>query len=149
MHRGLSTALIIPVLDEEQTIGSVLDGVDRALIDLLIVVDNGSTDRSADLAIAHGARLFKEPRRGYGSACLRGLAECHGSDLILFMDGDGSDDPEEIPRLLDAFLKQGADLVIGSRVLGECERGALTPTQRFGNALTCALLRLFWGQRAG
>jgi rSAM/selenodomain-associated transferase 1 len=148
MHRGLSTALIIPVLDEEQTIGSVLDGIDRSLIDSLIVVDNGSTDRSADLAVAHGAHVFKEPRRGYGSACLRGLSECRGSDLILFMNGDGSDAPEEIPRLLDAFLKRGADLVIGSRVRRKREPGALTPAQRFGNALTCVLLRLFWKQRA-
>ncbi len=148
MYRGHSTALIIPVLNEEETIGDVLDGIDRSLIDSLIVVDNGSTDRSAALAAAKGARLFKEPKLGYGSACLRGLAECRASNLILFMDGDGSDDPAEIPHLLEAICEQNADLVIGSRALGECEPGALTPVQRFGNALTCSLLRLFWGIRA-
>lgn len=145
--RGLRVAVIIPALDEEGAIGAVVGAVDRAVVDRVIVVDNGSSDATAQRARAAGAEVLREPRRGYGSACLRGIGAVPRADLIVFLDGDGSDRPQEIPALLAHLLDSSGDLVIGSRVLGDGEAGALTPLQRFGNALTCSLLRLLWGQR--
>lgn len=149
MHRGRHVALIIPALDEQAAIGPVLDAVDREIVDVLIVVDNGSTDDTRAVAAAHGAAVLNEPRRGYGSACLRGIAHAadHGADLLVFLDGDGSDDPREIAALLDAMAAAEADMIIGSRVLGGAEPGALTPIQAFGNWLTCELVAAFWGVR--
>lgn len=139
-------AVIIPALDEEEAIGPVLAAIDRSLVDTVVVGDNGSRDRTAEVARAGGAVVVHEPRRGYGSACLRAIAEVRDHDILVFLDADGADDPEEIPRVL-APLATGADLVIGSRVLGEVESGALTPVQRFGNALACGLVHAFWGVR--
>ena len=139
--------LIIPALDEEASIGAVLAAVDRALVDDVIVVDNGSRDATATRASAAGACVVTEPRRGYGSACLCGIAAARDAGIFLFMDGDGSDDPREAERLLDAMRDRGIELVIGSRTRGEAEPGALTPVQAFGNALTCWLVRLFWKVR--
>lgn len=147
MYEGLSVGLIIPALDEEESIGSLLAEVDRGLVDEVTIGDNGSRDRTAERARAAGARVVGEERRGYGSACLKAIAESPRTDVLVFMDGDGSDDPREIPSLLEPFVREGADLVIGSRVLGGGGRGALTPVQVFGNALTCALVRLLWGVR--
>ncbi len=139
--------LVIPALDEAATIGDVVAAVDRTLVDWVIVADNGSRDETAARAAAAGARVVCEPRRGYGRACRRALAEAPPWDIVVFLDGDGSDDPREIPRLLQALHEQDADLVIGSRVLGRAEPGALTLVQRLGNALTCSLVRLLWGAR--
>ncbi len=141
-------ALIIPVLNEEAAIGPTLDALRGAALDQLIVVDNGSTDRTAEVARAHGAEVVAEPRRGYGSACLAGMAALRPEiTVVAFMDGDGSDDPADLPRLLDPILRGEAEMVLGSRVLGSLEAGALTPQQRFGNALATGLLRLFHGAR--
>ena len=147
MYHGRTVTLVIPALDEEASISDVLDGVDRSLVDTIIVADNGSTDSTAERARAHGAVVVREARRGYGSACLTALREVADHDIFVFMDADGSDDPTEIDRLLDALRQNDADIVIGSRVLGNAEPGALTPIQRFGNALTCTLVRWFWGVR--
>ncbi len=147
MLDGLKVALIIPTLDEEETIGAVTLAVDRDLVDQVLVVDNGSTDQTASVARAAGARVIAEPRRGYGSACLSGIAAASGADMLVFMDGDGSDDPREIPQVLEPIRSQGADLVIGSRTMGAAEPGALTPVQKAGNWLTCTLVRWFWGVR--
>lgn len=146
MFDGRRVAVIIPALDEEEAIGPVLAGIDRSLVDTVVVGDNGSRDRTAEVARAGGARVVHEPRRGYGSACLRAIAEVPDHDILVFLDADGADDPAEISSVL-APLSGGVELVIGSRVLGEVEPGALTPVQRFGNALTCTLVRLFWGVR--
>jgi len=146
MFDGRRVAVIIPALDEEEAIGPVLDAIDRSLVDSVVVGDNGSRDRTAEVARAGGAIVVHEPRRGYGSACLRAIAEVPDHDVLVFLDADGADDPAEIPRVL-APLADGAELVIGSRVRGDAEPGALTPVQRFGNALTCTLVRLFWGVR--
>jgi glycosyltransferase involved in cell wall biosynthesis len=143
----LAIALVIPALDEEDAVGDVVAAVDRALVDDLVVVDNGSRDGTAERARAAGARVIREPRRGYGSACLAGLAAVRGADVVVFMDGDGSDDPADLPALLEPIADRRADLVIGSRTLGRAEPGSLTAVQRLGNALTCALLRRFWGAR--
>ena len=91
--------------------------------------------------------VVREERRGYGSACLKAVGQVPAADILVFMDGDGSDDPREIELLLAALTVQGADLVIGSRVLGQTEEGALTPVQTFGNSLTCGLVHLLWGVR--
>ncbi len=137
-------ALIIPALNEEAAIGPTLDALRGAPLAQLIVVDNGSTDRTAEVARSHGAQVVSAPRRGYGSACLAGMAAL-GPEItvVAFMDGDGSDDPADLPHLLEPIEHGEADMVLGSRVLGEREAGALTPQQRFGNALATYLLRIF------
>lgn len=147
MFRGLSVLLVIPALDEEDAIGRVLLSVDRRIVDAIIVADNGSRDRTAARALSGGATVVIEPRRGYGSACLRALREGPQTDLVVFMDADGSDDPAEIEPMLRHLIDTDADFVVGSRVLGHVEPGALTPIQRFGNTLTCVLVRFFWGVR--
>jgi glycosyltransferase involved in cell wall biosynthesis len=113
----------------------------------VVVVDNGSRDRTAGVARAAGAQVVSEPRAGYGAACLAGLAFLAGSppDLVVFVDADGSDEPAGLPLLLAPLLEDCADLVVGSRTLGEREPGAFTPAQALGNALAPALLRLLWG----
>lgn len=138
---------VIPALDEAESIGAVLDSLPRAFLRRLVVCDNGSRDGTADVARAHGALVVPEPRRGYGSACLRALAVLREDppDTVLFLDADGSDDPADLPSLLQPIADGRADLVIGSRALGEREPGALTPQARFGNALATALIRTFYG----
>jgi len=145
MYRGQRVALIIPALNEEQALPGVLAAVDRELVERIVVADNGSTDATASVARAAGAEVVHEPRRGYGSACLKAIAAVPEADLLVFVDADGSDDPRGLQALLDGMHTAGADLVVGSRVLGRLEPGALTPVQRFGNWLTCSLLRLLWG----
>ena len=145
MFHGRHVALIIPILDEEDAIGAVVSAVDRALVDDVVVVDNGSQDQGGKRATEAGATVLREDRRGYGSACLKGLSTVGEADILLFMDGDGSDDPSDIESVLAPLVEKDADLVVGSRVLGNAEPGALTPLQRFGNSLTCNLVRWFWG----
>lgn len=138
---------MIPALDEQDAIGCVIDEIPRPPVRDILVVDNGSTDNTAQVAMAHGARVVPEPRRGYGSACLTGLAHTREADIIVFLDGDHSDYPEEIPALIAPILAGEADLVIGSRALGQRERRALTPQQVYGNALACLLMRVLVGHR--
>lgn len=137
--------VIIPALDEEQAIGTVVNEVPRDLVSEIIVVDNGSIDRTAEVAEAGGARVIREPMRGYGAACLAGaMAACH-ADVFVFLDGDRSDDPREMPVVLAPLLDGRADLVIGSRTAGFTEKGALTSQQRFGNRLVTWIVRLLYG----
>jgi glycosyltransferase involved in cell wall biosynthesis len=113
----------------------------------VIVVDTASTDGTPEIARRLGARVVAEPRRGYGRACLAGIAALSPDvDTVLFMDADAADRPEDLAVLLAPIEADEADLVIGARRLG-VERGALTPQQRFGNALACLLIRLVWGVR--
>jgi glycosyltransferase involved in cell wall biosynthesis len=137
--------VIIPVLNEEESIGPVLRAI-PPMVDEVIVVDNGCTDGTMDIARSMGATTVAEPGRGYGSACLRGMAAL-GADtkVVVFLDGDYSDHPEELPRVAEPILAGRADLVIGSRVLGCAEKGALLPVARFGNWLTTSLVRIIWG----
>jgi glycosyltransferase involved in cell wall biosynthesis len=148
-EEGLVVDAVLPALNEEASIGAVLSAIPRPPVRRVVVADNGSTDRTADVARAHGAVVVAEPRRGYGSACLRGLAALRPDPphAVLFLDADWSDDPSEAPRLLEPIAAGRADLVIGSRVLGGAERGALTAAQRFGNWLATRLLRLLYGAR--
>ena len=145
MRRGARIAAIIPALDEEATIGGVLADL-PSWLDQVIVVDNGSSDRTTEVARAAGAQVLEEPHRGYGLACQTGITALDEPDVVLFLDADHSDYPEEAERLVDPIL-DGADLVIGSRVLGQRQPGALTLQARFGNWLACALIRVIWGGR--
>ena len=141
-------ALIIPALNEELALATVLDELPRAMFAQVIVVDNGSTDGTAALARARGARVVSEPRRGYGRACLAGLAALDGAaDIVVFMDADASDVPAEAPALLEPILAGEADLVIGSRRLGRAAPAALAWHQRWGNRLVVGLIRLLFGFR--
>lgn len=146
MRDGAVIAVIIPVLNEEQAIGKVLAAVPR-WVDDVVVVDNGSTDGTARVVRTCGARLVAEPVRGYGAACQAGIRALRASDVVVFIDGDFSDRPEEMERLVDPIVRGRADLVIGSRVAGRREAGALSVQQRFGNWLACRLMRWFWGAR--
>lgn len=144
--------LLIPARDEEESLPRLLADLSRqraAPLRQVVVVDNGSRDRTASAARAHGAVVVSEPRRGYGAACLAGLAALRAAppDVVCFLDADGSDDPEDLPALFAPIVRHEADLVIGSRVLGEREPGALAPVQRAGNALATRLLALLFGAR--
>lgn len=153
--RGLSAAVVIPCLDEEASIGLLVGDVravaaDPALpvrIERIVVVDNGSTDRTADVAREAGAEVVPEPRKGYGRACLTGVLAAGEVDLIVLMDGDRSDVPAELPLLLAPLLAGEAGLVLGSRTLGTVEAGALTPQQIFGNRVATVLFRLVYRVR--
>jgi glycosyltransferase involved in cell wall biosynthesis len=144
--------VLIPALDEEASVGTVLRELRDTLLPLrhLVVIDNGSTDGTVKAAEAAGAVVLREPQRGYGAACLRGLAFLAKQevppDCVVFLDADGADDPADLGLLLDAIAK-GADLAVGSRTLGSIEPGALLPAQRIGNAVAAGLIRAFYGQR--
>lgn len=141
-------AVIIPALNEEEAIGQVLDELPRRLVRHAIVVDNGSTDATSAAARAHGAHVVREPRRGYGAACWRGIEALPAETrFVVFLDGDHSDYPEALEALVRPLLAGAADLVIGSRTLGGAEPGALFPQQRFGNWLATGLIRLRTGRR--
>ena len=146
--------VLIPALDEEPALPGVLAAIPRAgrgwRLREVLVVDNGSRDRTAEVARAVGARVIAEPRRGYGAACLAGLTALAAAPpgIVAFMDADGSDDPSQLGSLLTPILAGRADLVIGSRMLGEHEPGSLTIAQRFGNRLATGLLGILFGLRA-
>lgn len=142
---ALRISLIIPVFNEQDAIQNVLHDLPRGLLTEIIVVDNGSTDRTAQLARDSGARVVEEPRKGYGSACLAGIAAVDAPDIVAFLDGDYSDFPGELSDVVRPILEGRADLVIGSRVLGECEPGALLPQARFGNWLATLLIEALFG----
>lgn len=144
MRNGRRVAVIIPALNEERAIGRVLDDI-PTWVDRVIVADNGSSDATSSIAAGKGAVVVSEPRPGYGSACLAGIEALGDAEIVVFVDGDYSDHPEEMTTLVDPIAAGDADLVIGSRVLGEREAGALTPQQRFGNWLATRLIRVFWG----
>ena len=137
-------AVVIPALDEEQAIGKVLRDIPEGASQV-VVVDNGSRDRTAEVARGLGAEVVAEPRRGYGQACLTGIAQLDRPDIVVFLDGDYSDYPEEMSALVAPLLTGEADLVIGSRTLGQREKGALLPQARFGNWLSTLLIRLLFG----
>jgi glycosyltransferase involved in cell wall biosynthesis len=137
-------ALIIPALDEADSIGVLLHQL-PPLFAQIVVVDNGSKDATGEVARAAGAQVVREPRRGYGRACLAGLAALRTEiTAVVIMDADLSDDPVDAQRLAKTFVEGNWDLVVGSRVLGNAEPGALTPVQRFGNWLTTRLIRWIW-----
>ena len=141
--------VVIPALDEEEALPHVLAAIPSGLVRRVVVADNGSRDRTASRAREAGAEVVSEPRRGYGAACLKALAHLRADppDVVVFLDGDHSDHPEELPSLLAPISAGHADFVVGSRALGVSERGSLTPQQRVGNAIACVVLRLVYGAR--
>jgi glycosyltransferase involved in cell wall biosynthesis len=144
-------AAVIPALDEAQSIARVVEGLRaQALLASgeIIVVDNGSTDGTGEIARGAGARVVREERRGYGYACLAGVLAA-AAEVIVLLDGDASDDPDDLPRVLEPLLKGEADLVVGSRVAepGSRARGSMTWQQIFGNHLAAFLMRALYGVR--
>jgi glycosyltransferase involved in cell wall biosynthesis len=132
-------------VNEEQSIGRVVKDIPHD-VQWVIVADNGSTDGTARAAREQRAQVVSEPRRGYGYACLAGIANLPvGAEIVVFMDGDYSDYPADLNDLVSAMVEHQADLVIGSRVLGKREKGSLTPQQRFGNWLSTRMIRLLYG----
>ena len=144
MRLGQRIGVVIPALDEERAIGRVIADI-PAWVDQIVVADNGSCDATVDVAKASGATVVREPERGYGAACQAGIAALDAIDIVVFLDGDSSDHPQEMAALVDPIAQATADMVVGSRVTGIRSRGALTPQQRFGNWLACRLIRAFWG----
>jgi glycosyltransferase involved in cell wall biosynthesis len=140
----MKVSVIIPALNEEKSIASVLRDIPRNIATEVIVVDNGSTDRTAEVASSLGARVVSESRRGYGHACLKGISELQSPDIVVFLDADFSDFPQEMNLLVQPIIANKADLVIGSRTLGNHEKNAHPAHARFGNWLASTLIRLFF-----
>ena len=145
MASGIS--VIIPAFNEEKSIGHVLDDLPQGKLNEIIVVNNACTDNTADVARSHGARVIEETRRGYGSACLKGISELNDPNIVVFIDSDYSDYPEELEKLVEPIKAGEADFVIGSRMILPDSRAVLLPQARYGNQLATFLIRLFYGHR--
>lgn len=145
----MNIIVIIPAYNEEEAIGKVIAEIPKEWVREIVVVDNRSTDQTAIRAAEAGATVVHEPLPAYGQACLRGMAYVRSlplpPDIIVFVDGDHSDYPEQLPDLVKPILDQNYDMVIGSRALGKRERGSMTPQQVFGNWLATFLMRLLYG----
>lgn len=140
--------VIIPAFNEQGSIGKVVSDIPKALVREIIVVNNNSTDQTEKVAVDAGATVILDSRRGYGSACLKGLAHVRAKeikpDIVVFLDGDYSDHPEEMTLLVNPILNNKMDMVIGSRALGKREKGSMMPQQKFGNWLATSLLKLLY-----
>lgn len=145
----MQIAVIIPAFNEEKSIGKVVNAIPKDLVQTIIVVNNNSTDDTINVANSAGAIVLTENRKGYGWACLKGMdyLKNQSPDIVVFLDGDFSDYPEEIKLLIQPIVELNMDMVIGSRVLGKREKGSLLPQQRFGNWLATKLIRLFYGAK--
>jgi len=143
----MRVAIIIPAFNEEATIAEVVASVPKKIAEQIIVVDNASTDATAERARTAGARVVHEPLKGYGAACFAGFQAAREADVVVFMDGDGVIDPIQIKDLLYPIGADEADLVLGSRTRGRREPGALLVHARFGNWLTVLLIRWLYGLR--
>jgi len=141
-------AVLIPVFNEEESIAKVLDDIPRSIVNEVVVIDNGSSDRSVEVAQAHNATVLHEKDRGYGAVCLKGIRyvnEHLKPDIIVFLDGDYSDYPEDMIRLIEK-IDEGYDFVLGSRVMGISEFGAqLSPHSVLGNKIAAFFLQKFFG----
>jgi glycosyltransferase involved in cell wall biosynthesis len=138
-------SVIIPTHNEAQSIGRVLADLPSYLVTEVIVVDSNSTDGTPDIALSLGAHVIQEPRRGYGRACLTGLARAESPDVVVFLDGDYSDRPSELPILLAPIIEGRADITLGSRLWQKNSAAALPWHQAFGNHLAAGLIRLLYG----
>src|ERR1700722_18790097 len=141
----MRVSVIIPTHNEAGAIGRGLADLPSHLINEVIVVDSNSSDGTPEIAASLGARVIEEPRRGYGRACLTGLAAADSPDIVVFLDGDYSDRPSELPILLDPIIQGNADITLGSRLGGQRIRAALPWHQAFGNRLAAGLIRLLYG----
>jgi len=142
----MNISVIIPAYNEEDSLPLVLKDLPRSLIKEIIVVNNASTDKTAEVAKGLDCRVVYEPNRGYGQACLTGISHVSPqTDIIVFIDGDYSDHGEQFSRIVTPILQEEADFVIGSRALGIREKGAMTPQAYYGNKLACLLMKIFWG----
>ena len=143
--------VIIPAYNEEDSIASVLNDIPKDLVREILVCNNASKDKTAEIAKENGATVLEQPRKGYGSACLKGIEYLKNKpsteqpQIVVFLDGDYSDHPEEMYDLVRPILEDDIDMVIGSRALGEMESGAMQPQQIFGNWLATNLIKLFYG----
>lgn len=145
----MKVAVLIPAFNEERSIAHVIKDIPRDLVDEIIVINNGSNDRTSLFATEEGARVIDEESCGYGNACLRGIQYlCSNNekpDIVVFLDGDYSDHPEEMGIILKPVIEEDCDLVIGSRMIGNREKGAMLPQAVFGNKLATFLIRLLYG----
>ncbi len=141
--------VVIPAFNEARAIGRVIRDIPAGQAEEIVVVNNASTDETEHHARAAGATVLREDRKGYGWACLRGIdhARSRKPDIIVFLDGDHSDHPEEMPRLVAPIARGEADFVIGSRMTGAREPGAMLPQALIGNYVACFLIRWRWGVR--
>ena len=143
--------VIIPAYNEEASIANVLADIPKDLVREILVCNNASKDNTAKVAAENGATVLEQPRMGYGSACLKGIKYLKNKkpddqpDIVVFLDGDYSDHPEEMEHLVKPIIENGIDMVIGSRALGDMEKGAMQPQQIFGNWLATTLIKLFYG----
>lgn len=141
--------VIIPAFNEQNSVGKVVRDIPRDRVTEVVVVNNNSNDNTVSVARAAGATVLEEPKQGYGNACLKGIAylgqQTDKPDIVVFMDADYSDYPQELPAVVQPIAEGRADLVIGSRALGNRERGSMTPQQVFGNWLATRLMRWLYG----
>ncbi len=146
--KSIGCTVIIPAFNEENGVGEVIQEIPKGLVDEIIVVNNASTDNTEIIAREKGATVLHEPTPGYGRACLKGIQYIKNSlnkpEIVVFLDADHSDFPEEMMQLIQPILDNQADLVIGSRALGNIEKGSMTPQQIFGNWLATRLLKLLY-----
>ncbi len=150
MNLPAAIDVVIPALNEEKSLPRVLAAIPRPPVRRVVVADNGSVDRTAAVAAEGGAIVVPAVRRGYGSACLAALGHLRSHeppDVVVFLDADYSDHPEELPDVVAPILAGRADVVIGSRILGRREKGALLPQARAGNLVACWMIRLLYGHR--
>jgi len=141
--------VIIPAFNEQNAVGLVVEEIPKDWGSEIIVVDNGSSDDTFEQARSKGATALQETRRGYGQACLKGMQHISESvtkpDIVVFLDGDHSDYPEQLPDLVKPIIDNTADMVIGSRAIGQKEKGSMTPQQIFGNWLATSMIKWFYG----
>ena len=145
---GIIVDVIIPVYNEEDSIGKVISEIPDTIVRNVVVCNNGSKDRTASVAESHGAIVVHQPEKGYGNACLKGMDYIANleikPDIIVFLDGDYSDYPSEMVDLIKPIVTENEDMVIGSRALGEMQSGAMMPQQIFGNWLATTLIRIIY-----
>jgi glycosyltransferase involved in cell wall biosynthesis len=143
--------VIIPAFNEENAVGKVVKAIPKDWVEEIVVVNNASTDDTRIAAEREGATVLDQPQKGYGNACLKGIEYVNEKstkpDVIVFLDADYSDFPEQLPELVQPILKDGMDMVIGSRALGKREGGSMTFPQVFGNWLATRLINLFYGYK--
>ena len=145
MYKNNKISVIIPALNEEKSIQLAINDLPKDIVDEIIVVDNGSSDNTLLVAEKAGAKVVRENIKGYGAACQRGISSAESPDIIVILDADYSDYPDRISLLLDPIVDHGFDMVLGSRTLGNVEKGSLTLPQVFGNRLATFLIKLVTG----